>query len=137
MNARGVMVNTRTLIDATLIDAAAAESHRQKGGGRSEADPDARWMKKTGWQRQVGLQAPRRGRPGLENRTSGNPDPRQCGRCRQGPRTGERRGGPDRARYGRCRYWIDRFAVFKELHDNGRYVNITSRLEGANKTMAP
>lgn len=46
LDARGVMVKTGTLIDATLIDAAAAEPHRQKGGGRSEADPDARWMKK-------------------------------------------------------------------------------------------
>lgn len=46
LDARGVMVKTGTLIDATLIDAAAAEPHKQKGGGRSAADPDARWMKR-------------------------------------------------------------------------------------------
>lgn len=46
LDTRGVMVKTGTLIDATLIDAAAAEPHRQKGGGRSQADPDARWMKR-------------------------------------------------------------------------------------------
>lgn len=46
LDARGLMVKAGTLIDATLIDAAAAEPHRQKGGGRSQADPDARWMKR-------------------------------------------------------------------------------------------
>lgn len=46
LDARGVMVKTGTLIDATLIDAAAAEPHKQKGGGLSQADPDARWMKR-------------------------------------------------------------------------------------------
>lgn len=46
LDARGVMVKTGTLIDATLIDAAAAEPHKQKGGGLSQADADARWMKR-------------------------------------------------------------------------------------------
>jgi IS5 family transposase len=45
IEARGLVVKSGTLIDATLIDAAAAEPPRQKGGGRSKADPDARWMK--------------------------------------------------------------------------------------------
>jgi len=46
LDARGVLVKSGTLIDATLIDAAAAEPHKQRGGGRSEADPDARWVKR-------------------------------------------------------------------------------------------
>lgn len=46
LDARGVLVKSGTLIDATLIDAAAAEPPRQRGGGRSEADPDARWTKR-------------------------------------------------------------------------------------------
>lgn len=46
LDARGVLVKRGTMVDATLIDAAAAEPHRQKGGGRSEADPDARWVKR-------------------------------------------------------------------------------------------
>lgn len=46
LDARGVMVKTGTLIDATLIDAAAAEPPKQEGGGLSLADPDARWMKR-------------------------------------------------------------------------------------------
>lgn len=45
IEARGLVVKSGTLIDATVIDAAAAEPPRQKGGGRSEADPDARWVK--------------------------------------------------------------------------------------------
>ena len=35
-----------TLVDATLIPAAAAEPPKQKGGGRSAADPDAAWAKR-------------------------------------------------------------------------------------------
>lgn len=46
IEARGLVIRTGTLIDATVIDAAAAEPARQKGGGRSAADPDARWMKR-------------------------------------------------------------------------------------------
>ncbi len=42
----GVTIKGGTFIDATVIDAAAAEPPRQKGGGRSEADPDATWMKR-------------------------------------------------------------------------------------------
>lgn len=42
----GVTIKGGTLIDATVIDAAAAEPPRQKGGGRSEADPDAAWVKR-------------------------------------------------------------------------------------------
>jgi len=42
----GVTIKGGTLIDATVIDAAAAEPSRQKGGGRSEADPDAAWVKR-------------------------------------------------------------------------------------------
>jgi len=45
LDQRGVTVRTGTLIDATLIEAAAAEPPRQKGGGRSAADPDATWAK--------------------------------------------------------------------------------------------
>ena len=43
---KGMVIRTGTLIDATVIDAAAAEPPRQKGGGRSAADPDARWVKR-------------------------------------------------------------------------------------------
>lgn len=43
---KGLVIRTGTLIDATAIEAAAAEPPRQKGGGRSAADPDARWMKR-------------------------------------------------------------------------------------------
>ena len=42
---KGLIVKSGTLIDATVIDAAAAEPHRQKGGGRSQVDPDASWVK--------------------------------------------------------------------------------------------
>lgn len=45
LEAKGLMVKQGTLIDATLIQSAAAEPSRQKGGGRSQADPDAAWMK--------------------------------------------------------------------------------------------
>lgn len=46
LDAKGVTIRQGTLIDATVIDAAAAEPPRQKGGGRSEADPDASWVKR-------------------------------------------------------------------------------------------
>lgn len=46
LDAQGVTIRQGTLIDATVIDAAAAEPSRQKGGGRSQADPDARWVKR-------------------------------------------------------------------------------------------
>lgn len=46
LDARGVTIKQGTLIDATVIEAAAAEPSRQKGGGRSEADPDATWVKR-------------------------------------------------------------------------------------------
>lgn len=43
---RGYVLRTGTLIDATLIPSAAAEPPKQKGGGLSEADPEARWTKR-------------------------------------------------------------------------------------------
>jgi IS5 family transposase len=43
---KGVVVKAGTLVDASLIPAAAAEPPKQKGGGRSTADPDARWAKR-------------------------------------------------------------------------------------------
>ena len=46
LSARGVVVKAGTLVDATLIPAAAAEPPKQKGGGLSKADPDARWAKR-------------------------------------------------------------------------------------------
>lgn len=46
IEAKGLVIRSGTLIDATAVDAAAAEPPRQKGGGRSNADPDARWMKR-------------------------------------------------------------------------------------------
>jgi IS5 family transposase len=46
LDALGMIIKGGTLIDATVIDAAAAEPPRQKGGGRSEADPDAAWVKR-------------------------------------------------------------------------------------------
>ena len=46
IEAKGLVIRTGTIIDATAIEAAAAEPPRQKGGGRSQADPDARWMKR-------------------------------------------------------------------------------------------
>lgn len=45
---RGYVLKVGTLIDATLIEAAAAEPPKQKGGGTSQADPDARWTKRLG-----------------------------------------------------------------------------------------
>ena len=43
---RGLVVKAGTLVDATLVAAAAAEPPKQKGGGRSKADPDAAWAKR-------------------------------------------------------------------------------------------
>lgn len=45
IEAKGVVIKSGTIIDATAIDAAAAEPPKQKGGGRSAVDPDARWVK--------------------------------------------------------------------------------------------
>jgi len=42
----GFVVKAGTLVDATLVPAAAAEPPKQKGGGLSKADPDARWTKR-------------------------------------------------------------------------------------------
>lgn len=46
IEAKGLVVKAGTLIDATLVAAAAAEPAKQKGGGRSAADPDAAWVKR-------------------------------------------------------------------------------------------
>src|SRR5260370_37734143 len=43
---KGLVVKAGTLVDATLVPAAAAEPPKQKGGGRSAADPDAAWAKR-------------------------------------------------------------------------------------------
>jgi IS5 family transposase len=43
---KGLVVKAGTLVDASLIPAAAAEPPKQKGGGRSTADPDAAWTKR-------------------------------------------------------------------------------------------
>lgn len=43
---RGFVLKVGTLIDATLIKAAAAEPPKQRGGGSSQADPDAKWTKR-------------------------------------------------------------------------------------------
>lgn len=48
LSERGLIIKHGTLIDATVIEAAAAEPRKQKGGGRSEADPDAVWTKRSG-----------------------------------------------------------------------------------------
>jgi IS5 family transposase len=45
LDGQGVTIRSGTLIDATVIEAAATEPRRQPGGGRSKADPDARWVK--------------------------------------------------------------------------------------------
>jgi len=45
IEARGMVIKTGTIIDATAIAAAAAEPPKQKGGGSSAVDPDARWVK--------------------------------------------------------------------------------------------
>ena len=46
IEAKGLVIRSGTLIDATAIEAAAARPPRQKGGGLSDADPEARWMKR-------------------------------------------------------------------------------------------
>jgi IS5 family transposase len=46
LESHGLVVKAGTLIDATLVPAAAAEPPKQKGGGRSAADPDAAWVKR-------------------------------------------------------------------------------------------
>jgi len=43
---KGLVVKAGTLVDAPLVAAAAAETPKQKGGGRSAADPDAAWAKR-------------------------------------------------------------------------------------------
>jgi IS5 family transposase len=45
MEAQRLVIKAGTLIDATAVKAAAAEPPKQKGGGLSKADPDARWAK--------------------------------------------------------------------------------------------
>lgn len=45
LDVRGLIVKAGTLIDATVIEAAAAEPPKQKGGGRSMVDADAAWAK--------------------------------------------------------------------------------------------
>ena len=54
LDTRGVILRQGTLIDATLIDAAAAEPPKQKGGGRSTVDPDAAWTKRPNGQARFG-----------------------------------------------------------------------------------
>jgi IS5 family transposase len=60
---KGVVVKAGTLVDATLVPAAAAEPPKQKGGGRSAADPDAAWAKRAkggahfGYKLHVGVDA--------------------------------------------------------------------------------
>jgi transposase, IS5 family len=43
---QGLVLKAGTLVDATLVRAAAAEPPKQKGGGRSTADPHAAWTKR-------------------------------------------------------------------------------------------
>lgn len=63
LEARGLVVKAGTLVDATLVRAAAAEPPKQKGGGRSAADPDAAWAKRAkggahfGYKLHVGVDA--------------------------------------------------------------------------------
>lgn len=45
-DAKGLIVRQGTLIDASLMTAAAAEPRKQPGGGTSKVDPQARWAKK-------------------------------------------------------------------------------------------
>lgn len=45
LDMRGLVVKVGTLIDATLVAAAAAVPLKQKGGGRSKPDPEALWAK--------------------------------------------------------------------------------------------
>ena len=46
LDARGLIVRQGTLIDASLMSAAAAEPRKQPGGGTSRVDPEAQWAKK-------------------------------------------------------------------------------------------
>ena len=46
LETQGLVVKAGTLVDATLVPAAAAEPPKQKGGGRSAADPGAAWAKR-------------------------------------------------------------------------------------------
>jgi IS5 family transposase len=46
LEAKGLVIKAGTLVDATLVPAAAAEPPKQKGGGHSLADPDAAWAKR-------------------------------------------------------------------------------------------
>lgn len=46
LSAKGFLVRSGTLIDASLISAAVAEPRKQPGGGASKADPEAVWTKK-------------------------------------------------------------------------------------------
>jgi IS5 family transposase len=60
---KGLVVKAGTLVDATLIPSAAAAPPKQKGGGRSAADPDAAWAKRAkggahfGYKLHVGVDA--------------------------------------------------------------------------------
>jgi transposase len=60
---KGLVVKAGTLVDASLVPAAAAEPPKQKGGGRSAADPDAAWAKRAkggahfGYKLHVGVDA--------------------------------------------------------------------------------
>lgn len=63
LEARRMVVKAGTLVDASLVPAAAAEPPRQKGGGRSKADPDAAWVRRAkggahfGYKLHVGVDA--------------------------------------------------------------------------------
>lgn len=46
LDAGGLLVRQGTLIDASLVSAAAAEPRKQPGGGTSRVDPEAQWAKK-------------------------------------------------------------------------------------------
>lgn len=46
LDASGLLVRQGTLIDASLVAAAAAEPRKQPGGGTSRVDPEAEWAKK-------------------------------------------------------------------------------------------
>src|SRR5438105_893473 len=60
---KGLVVKAGTLVDATLVPAAVAEPPKQRGGGRSAADPDAAWAKRAkggahfGYKLHVGVDA--------------------------------------------------------------------------------
>jgi transposase, IS5 family len=63
LEGRGLVVKAGTLVDATLVRSAAAEPPKQKGGGRSPADPDAAWVRRAkggahfGYKLHVGVDA--------------------------------------------------------------------------------